>query len=154
MSTSRRESILANIATTLATVTTGNGYNNTLASIQRWNKLGNDLASLPAVIINAGIEYKEPRPNPLKQCTFMVHLEIWTRQDEEGTSDSDTILNSLLLDVEKALMADCTRGGYAVDTAVGSIVPFETIDGKPDFGAFVELEITYQHAFADPASYT
>jgi hypothetical protein len=153
MSTSRRESILANIKTTLDGVKIANGYENTLASVQRWKRSGNILNNMPCVIVNAGIEFKEAGPNPQKTCTFMVHLEIWHRQDEEGTSDTDTLLNSLLLDVEKSLMVDATRGGYAVDTKVGSIVPFETLDGKPDFGAFVELEIIYQHAFDDPAAY-
>lgn len=145
-----RESILANIKTVLQTVTIGNGYDNTLASVQRWRQSGNNLINVPCVIINAGPEDKQDEPNPYKTCLLTVYLDLWNRQDADSTADTDTILNSIYGDIEKALMVDITRGGYAIDTNVRSAAPFETVEGQPHAGLTIEIEIQYQHLISDP----
>ena len=63
---------------------------------------------------------------------------------------TDTILNSLLGDIEKAIMQDITRGGFAKDTNIKSNVLFETLEGQPQAGVVMELEIIYQHKQDDP----
>lgn len=153
MSTSIRESILENIKTTLQGVTAANGYDNTLVNVQRWKQRGNDTRQVPFVVINAGPEEKQPRPNPQVTCKFSVFLDVYTRQADGDAVNSDTLLNSLALDVEKALMVDHTRGGYAEMTNIISIVPFESVEGQPIFGIIFELEIIYQHKMTDPAVY-
>jgi hypothetical protein len=153
MSTSRKESILENIKTTLETITVANKYNNTIASVQRWNKKGNDIRLVPTIVINAGPESKEPGPDPQTTCKLSVNLDVWTRQDDDATENSDTVLNSLDLDIEKALMADYTRGGYAEETSILSVVPFESAEGKLSFGLIIEVQILYKHKFTDLALY-
>lgn len=153
MSTSRRELILDNIKDTLELITTDNGYNNTLASVQRWKQKGNSLVNIPCVIISAGREEKDPAPNPQATAKLTVFIDLWTRQDDDDTSDTDTLLDSLLLDIEKALAVDYTRGGYAEDTIIRGITPFETVEGSPHCGLMIELEIVYKHKLTDPALY-
>jgi hypothetical protein len=153
MTTSRREYILQNIKTALEAITVAHGYNNTVASVQRWAQKGNILQSVPAIIINSGQEEKRQEPNPQVTCKFTVYLDVWTRQDDTDTTPSDQVVSGLLLDVEKALMADYTRGGYAGDTRVMNNVPFETVDGMPSFGVQIEVEIIYKHLLTDPAAY-
>ena len=145
-----RESILENIKTTLESITEANGYHNTIASVQRWRQSGNSLVNIPCIVINAGQESKEPVPNPFTTCRFTVYLDIWTRQDESDLASTDALLNSLLGDVEKALMIDVTRGDFAKDTNIRSNVMFETAEGQPHAGIIVELEIVYQHRQTDP----
>jgi len=152
MSTTIREYILENIKTVLAAIVAGETYNNTIASAQRYKSNGNDLINIPCIIITAGPENKDPSPSPLYTCKLTVFIDIWTRQPETDTTSTDTILNSLLGDVEKALMIDITRGGYAIDTNFLSNVPFDTVEGSPHIGITVSVEITYQHLWTDPAS--
>lgn len=145
-----RESILENLRTTLSGVTTANGYHNDIQSVQRWRQSGNSLLSVPCIVINAGPEEKNPAPNPFTTCQLTVYLDIWTRQDAADMQATDTILNSLLGDVEKAIMQDVTRGGFAKDTNIKSNVLFETLEGQPQAGMVMELEIIYQHKQDDP----
>lgn len=145
-----RESILENLKTTLETISTANGYHNDIASVQRWRQSGNSLLNVPCIVINAGPEEKEPNPNPFTTCRFTVYLDVWMRQDAGDLGSTDALLNSLLGDIEKVLMADYTRGGFAKDTNIKSNVLFETLEGQPQAGIIIELEIIYQHKQDDP----
>ena len=146
-----RENILANIKTTLEGITVANGYANTIASVQRWDKRGNALRLVPCIIVNAGQEEKEMSPNPYFTCRLSVYLDVWMRQDDADSTATDTLLSSVLGDIEKALMVNNTRGGYAIDTNIKSNVPFETVEGQPHAGLTIELEILYQHTQSNPS---
>ncbi len=145
-----RENILANIKTTLEGITEANGYNNDIASVQRWMQRGNILKSVPCIVISAGQEDKRPEPNPLMSCRITVYLELYLRQNETDQTPTDSLINSLLGDIEKALMLDYTRGGNALDTNIRAIIPFETQEGQVNAGAVIEIEILYQHQQNDP----
>lgn len=145
-----RENILEAIKTVLETITTGNGYANTIVSIQRWNKNGNSLLSVPCIVINAGPEKKEPAPDPMTTCKLSVSLDLWIRQKETDTQSTDTILSSFLGDIEKALMADHTLSGNARDITIQNIFPFETVEGQPHSGLIIEMEVHYRHQRTDP----
>ncbi len=153
MSTSRRELIRQNIIDALELITTGNGYNNTLANVQGWKQRGNPSKDVPYAVVSLGRETKQPEPNPQATCSLSVFIELTTRQSETDTTDTEGILNSLLLDIEKAIMVDVTRGGYAENTIIRSSIPFESIEGNPSCGLIIELEIVYQHKLTDPALY-
>jgi hypothetical protein len=145
-----RESILEDLRTTLGGITTANGFNNDIQSVQRWRQQGNSLVVVPCIVVNAGPEEKDPVPNPFMTCRLTIYVDIWTRQDEADSRSTDTILNSLLGDVEKALTQDITRGGFAKDTNIKSNSLFETLEGQPYSGIVIELEIIYQHKQGDP----
>ena len=145
-----RENIIADLKTTLEGVSQANGYNNDIASVQRWQQRGNVLRSVPCIVISAGQEDKKPEPNPLMTCRLSVYLELYIRQNETDLTPTDSIINSLLGDIEKALMVDYTRSGNAKDTNIKSVIPFETQEGQVNAGAVIELEIIYQHQQTDP----
>jgi hypothetical protein len=146
-----RERILANIKTTLEAITIANGYVNTIASVQRWDKRGNPLRQVPCIVVNAGQEEKQMSPNPYFTCRLSVYLDVWIRQDEADATATDVILSGILGDIEKAMLIDNTRGGFAIDTNIKSNVPFETVEGQPHAGLTIELEILYQHTQSDPS---
>jgi hypothetical protein len=151
MSLTIRENIMLNLKSTLEAITKAHGYANTIASVQRWNQRGAIFSNFPTIIINAGPEDKKPEPHPLATCSFKIYIDIWTNQPEDETLSSDEILNSLLGDVEKALAADITRGGHAIDTNITGNLPFETVQGQPQIGISIEIEVIYQHQLTDPA---
>ena len=146
-----RENILENIRTTLLGVAVSNGYENTLQSVQRWDKRGNPLKDVPCVIISAGSEKKEPTPNPLFTCRLTVFLDVWIRQDASDLLSTDSRLSSIVGDIGKAVMADYTRGGWAKVTNDQGSAPFESVEGQPHAGLAMEIEVVYQHRQNDPS---
>ena len=53
-----REDIMNDIQATLKQILTSNGYNNTIASVQRWSQHEQDFTNLPLIIVVAGSENK------------------------------------------------------------------------------------------------
>ena len=153
MSTSVKESILANIKTALQAISIANGYNNDIAGgVQRYKQTGNDLAVLPTIIIIQGPEKKDPKAGYDRTNVHLsVFILVWAR-DAEGGADTDTVVNSLVLDIEKALMADESRGGNAVDTNVTDVEPLDSDEGQPFCGAILEVDIHFRHLVTDPAT--
>ena len=139
-----KEKILDNIDATLQTITKANGYNNDIESVQRWSQEGPSLVDVPAAVIVTGHRDGKPEPNPKTSNVLEVFIEIWVR------NATDEILNSLEGDVEKALMQDYTRGGYADDTNVLGSDPFEGTVGNPHAGIEILLGIKYKHLQTDP----
>ncbi len=148
-----RENILDNLKTVLSSIAAGSTYNNTFptGSVQRFDHRSNTTVLNPRITITAGPETQEDEPNPLTTCTLTVFLDLWSRQDESSTDPTDKILNSLLRDITKAIKTDITRGGYAIDSQIRSVLPFDAIEGNPESGLIIELEIKYQHLQTDPA---
>lgn len=151
MATSVREQIIANIATALAAVTTGNGYENTLASVQRFMQSGLTVAQVPTAIVNFDEERKSQGPTDRADCQLSISIDIWAVHSEAVVSGSTaTLVDSLAGDIEKAVMVDPTRGGLARTCEVDSIHPFRLAEGQPYVGATVTVRITYTHSLSDP----
>ena len=146
-----REQILENIRTTLLGITDGNGYENTMQSVQRWDMRGNSIIQVPSVVICAGEEQKTPAPNPFCTCHLTVYLDVWFRQDAADALSTDTRVSGLTGDISKAIMQDYTRGGLAKDTIDHGSQPFFTQEGQPSAGIIYQIEVIYQHKQGDPA---
>ena len=56
----------------------------------------------------------------------------------------------LMIKFTRKLKEDITRGGNAVDTAVTSVEPFDTIEGQGEVGLVITLEVKYRHAQNNP----
>lgn len=151
MPASVRESILSGIETVLGGIRITNGYENDVASVQRWKQRGNPLKDVPCIVITAGPEEKKKGPNPLVTARLKVYLELYTRQDETDSSATDTLLNSILKDIEKALYTDVTIGNKAVDTDVQEVIPFGAEVGNGHAGLIIGVEILYRHLADNPA---
>ncbi len=146
-----REKILENIKTILEGISIANGYNNDIASVQRWKQAGNSLIQVPCIIVNAGPEEKEQRPGLMSSCKFSCFVDVWIRHDEnDNPGSTDKILNSLLGDIEKALMVDYQRNGNAVNTRILRNLSFETTEGQPYAGLIIDIEVEYRHKIDDP----
>jgi len=151
MPNSVREDIIAHIATALGNVTTGNGYENTLASVQRFQQAGLTVATVPTAVVTFVNETKDIGPDFRATCELDVSIDIWAVHDTDAVSgDTATLVDSLAADCEKAVMADTGRGGKARDTAVRSITPFRLAEGQPFVGSVLSVTVFYAHAADDP----
>lgn len=142
-----REKILDNILTTLSGITVLAGYVNNLTAA-KFAQGGNDLSTVPAAIMSAGPEECEDRPGLITSCKLDVIIDVYTI----AATDTDAALNSLLGDIKKAMMADYTRGGYAVATRIQNIIPFESIEGQPYCGLIINCEVEYRHQVTNPTA--
>lgn len=147
-----REKIIQNMVTTLQGITVAAGYNNTLASVQRYKAFANVTLDVPAVLVGEGAEDCSDHADPLTSCNLTVFLAVVTRQAESDTAATGAVLNSLLGDIKKALMIDHTRGGYAVDTNIKYSEPYEIAEGNPQVGLLITVEIEYRHLITNPES--
>lgn len=147
-----RELIMKNIVTTLQTITVANGYQNTIASVQRYSAHGNVYKSVPAIIVAEDTENYSYDADPLTTCKLPVVMGVATRHDESDTHDTNEILNSLLGDIQKAMGVDPRRGGYAVDTQFQSADPLEIEEGIPNIGLLITVEIHYRFLNDNPAT--
>ncbi|MCK5057088.1 MAG: hypothetical protein KAT34_10560 [Candidatus Aminicenantes bacterium] len=145
-----REKILEDIKAALELIKTENGYENDVLSVQRWKQSGNSTLLVPCIIINASGEPRRQDPHPLISCRLSVYLDLWIRHDEDDPESTDTYLNSLLLDIENALMVDYTRNALAQNTEITNLDPFRGVEGNPHAGVSIEVEIRYRHEQGDP----
>jgi len=153
MADSIRELIQKNIDTTLKLISKIGGYNNDIVSVQRYEQSGNDFASCPVIIQYPGDEGKKPGPVPLSSCDFTVYVGVYFKHDKTiDARSTDEIINSFLADVEKALMIDHTRGGYATSTFCSGNAIFQREEGEAYAGLFIEVGIIYDHDRNDPTA--
>ncbi len=143
-----REKILDHVETTMNLIKTSGGYANTIASVQKYKQAGNEYASTPCIIILAGQENLEKQAGFFTRAKFSILLGLVTI----APTDTDATLNSLLGDIQKALMIDYTRGGIAENTTIQNIVPYETVEGNSYAGLIITVEIQYVFKTSDPTS--
>jgi hypothetical protein len=128
---SNRYAALENLVTTLGTITTGNGYATSVASVSRrfldW-ETGPPAVALPAI----GVVPNECTFEYLDVCTLRgkqrvaVEFVIQVDTQAEVWSAGDALID----DIIAAISVDRTRSGNALDTRVEQV---ETDAGNADF---------------------
>lgn len=152
MADSIRERIRDNILTTLAGISTSSGYANTV-TVEARRQWGNDPADRKLVVYQAeGSEMDVAQQNNrAKQWSQRFAVECYALESETSTTAIDDRINTLLADVEKALMVDYGRGGLAIDTSIveSGIMYFE---GGQAAGGVLAFDVYYQTDLYDPAA--
>jgi len=145
MADSVREKIIKNIVTTLQAVVPP-AYTTTIRKVERIKTVGLNIQEFPTILIIPADETKTQEPLDKYTTKFGIILECWIRNQ----GDISVEVNTLLADVEKALMTDYTRGGVAVDTKLVSNSAFYNEVNKPYGGIEIRIEIHYRHKYNDP----
>ncbi|RJP17906.1 MAG: hypothetical protein C4529_13940 [Deltaproteobacteria bacterium] len=145
-----RERILADLSGAASGVTKDAGYGLDMRTVARSRREPFQNHEYPATNIFEGPEKKQDGPTALTTCFLSVFLEIsvW-----DGTALA-VAANLAMASVVKAVLADRTRGGLAIDTEeVGNKMFLDETDPNRPIGGFrVELSIEYRHAENDPFS--
>src|SRR5688500_106919 len=119
-----RESILANIKTTLQAIAQGGvpaaGYSTPVKQLFRWGTIG--IGALEFAILVFGDVNDAYTRNSLQLLhrTTTVVIEGYHKLDSTSDDEVAQTVTALLADIEKALMGDVSRGGFAVDTILKS----------------------------------
>ncbi len=144
MGTPARTSILSNLATTLATVTTGNGYNTTVVTVEAEAKTWADVptALKPWIGYVPSAESLEYLPG--NQIRVVLPVEVICHISAATNSARSTALNNLLDDVIAVLSVDTTRNAKAISTTVVRVDTDEGAPGATGQGSMVlGVEVAY-----------
>jgi hypothetical protein len=134
-----RESVAANIVTTLQAMSSPVAASYVTREPFDFNKLSN--AQFPAILVQSGIENREDITIGVGQIRREGVIE-YTLLGFVKASAIDTARNNLIESIEEALDTDRTRGGYAKNTQV---VTIETDEGAidPIGGIIVTVRVMY-----------
>lgn len=149
---SMRESIMDNIVTTLAAITTGGGYNFSVGECLLGLKSITDSPGdiMPNIYIAGADEERKNIAQRTYGSDLLVPVIGYVKLiDNADKPTLERMVSRLIADITKALMVDITRGGYAVTTEI------TTIDTDKGFYApFAAVEMTvkvsYKAAVATP----
>ena len=120
---SKRQSILEYLRTTrLPTITTGNGYNNTVQTIERGLRFPDDISDpkFPAIFISRTEETRKNLTRIHFQSELAVSLVGFVKSTY-GNSGAQIALDGLIEDVTKCLETDRLLGGLVNWTEIRSI---------------------------------
>lgn len=128
-----RSDIIADIKTTLETITVTNGYNNTVKLVSERLKIPDELHAdeFPALFIVDSNEVKKDNDVDELKNELSIIITGYVKDSNNPTP----VLRTLLDDVEKALSVDRFRGGLAINTLPadiktdnGTLLPYAVFD--------------------------
>lgn len=153
MATAIRESIALAIATQLATITVANGYEVTVVDVVRPTRMSDFSPRNLRLLLLQGqrqrdqeIDYQGNPPAIGWRQRFEV-VAFVLLSDSSATAFEAT-LNQVISDIEKAVMADPTWGGLAVNTTLEGEDPID-LDG-PASGSIVSFTVQYRVSETSP----
>lgn len=154
MATTILEQIAAAIATRLATITTGNGYNWTTAGTKRPTRQGGYTPAEKQVLLIQDEPEIVTENVPVGHEQWIVEFEIQVQHNNTATpgSAAATIHNMYAGDVKKALGTDLTFGGLALGLhSPGPGIALEDRNGK-FAGTSVPFPVELRHLLDNPYS--
>jgi hypothetical protein len=146
MADSRKHLIIDNCLATIGAITAGATYNRTVRKAVR------NALTLPETPVNDAvwIEHTAQTEVPLVSGLAQATLTITFGCLVVDASDLGKAIDDIQADVERALAADVTRGGYALDTRVVRREEMVAESGSPLGGVLIDVEILYRHADGNP----
>ena len=106
----------------------------------------------PSCWISDGLETQEDLAHPLVHRRLEVEIQAVHAVVTEPQDGPDTAARRMIADIERAVMADPTRGSEAVDTRLSRTEP--PIVGDDSVHVLVVIEVLYRTHRQDPNSTT
>lgn len=144
---------MQNIVATMQSITTGNGYSQTIQSVIRAKLPGVQINEFPTILVVEGTQTTgQPTEDgsPLGKWTNFLNVACigYTADEDMGEA-----INELEANIQKAMVVDIQRGGYAVLTNIVSSDPFILEEvGHPMAAIRCIFEINYRFKDRDPFS--
>jgi len=140
-----RETILLRIKTAVETITIANGYNENVGTVYFDAQILEEVAKkdLPAIVVLPGDETREQfaigtaSNNMQARCPMLIGGILF-----HHTGITQGEVEDLILDVNKAVMADTTLAGYCLTIEPGMVST--NMDAAPGFATFEQTwDFTY-----------
>jgi len=154
MPDSVRELIMQHVQTTLEGITTANGYSTTLNAVERLLQQGQSVKPPMAYVIEGDDTPIDDTSQDIGLMTLRnleIGIEAQVIQDEAVDSRSASeVMNLLIADIQRAMEADYTRGGHAINTTEMGVDPILFIEGRKKLVTVIGYRILYRHRRTDP----
>ena len=152
MSVPRIEYIALNIETAINEINVANNFNQNLSAVRpKRNDYKLEAPVDGKVLVWQDDEEKnEEAAIGTQDWRQPFTLEAIVLDSDEATESIDTRLNKVCCDIQKKLLEDVTRGGYAYDTIIMPSMKFD--DGEGFSGIAVEVVVCYRTSYTDPYS--
>jgi hypothetical protein len=150
-----QEQVVKKVASAMLSITVANGYQNTIASVQRFRASGIDLTTLPTILVKEGNNDADLTKSSHQRIRrdMELFLVVAYRHDEEVDPRSGgEILNSLTADIERRLGASQHWDGMVLMTEPPSYLEMEVDAETPHLARGLRTVITYEHVRDDPFS--
>lgn len=160
LGTTAEVAIVDDVIEALEQIKSGGGqFNTDVTTIMRM--LGNvmEVPQRPAILVTP---MASPRshacPNGLRRIdlglVITCVIDVFQSAGSLGRDFKDTekVIREFAADVEKAVTADITRGGRAIDTTIVSVDIYEIHESMPVAAAEVTLTIPFRHLTQDPTT--
>jgi len=122
------------------------GYERTVRTAERLIYLVPTIRQYDAVFLyDLGDSYTT-RVSDVVESLLRIELTLWARDSRHP----DWAVEALLADVHKAICADPTHGGLALDTEVESAETMVSEEFSPEAAARLIVRVKYRHAYGDP----
>lgn len=148
-----QEQIIKKVAAALAQITVANGYQNTIASVQRFMASGINLNTLPTILVKEGDCAKEPGQSKYLSVRRRMELYLVVAVKHDETADPRSggeILNSFTADIEKRLAGSSNWDGLAILTEPPDYLDMDVDAETPHLARGLRTEIVYEHLRTDP----
>lgn len=147
-----QEQIVDDVISALETITTGNGYHQTLNQVHRVKDAIEPYVDAPMVdvLISGETNQDEEINGSYGITTRDLELSLWAYVKD--MNDPDQELSYIQADVEKALLADVHRGQLAQNTIVNQVSRIYLNRNDNDYTGAISIRVTvrYQHRLTDP----
>lgn len=146
-----KELIVQDVEAALKRIRRANGYDNNVEVVERWEQDGNDKAIVPALFIHSETKQKVDMPGLVTQCIVAITIDAWCCHDKtKFKNSSDAYLDTIANDIDKAIMADYQRGGYAERTEMsGPAELFHHNEGAATCGVICKYDVHFKHLTGD-----
>lgn len=142
-----RQKILENVATTLEGINGAGTYRTAVQKVAVVGLNAMEVSTYPFIAVGIPRYEFDDGVYPLISTDMRFSLLLVIRTGTNAVA----AMHDFLSDVQLALQADVTRGGYAGDTHVRGDAPFVPEDSSPIYGTEVEIHVQYRHHRTDPA---
>ena len=150
MATSIREYIMDDLIADIKTVKKVNGYDNDISDGRVFRASASvDTNAFPSVYVFEGDESIVEREYSGSNTHVVKDMEVLVEVWDSSYDDLAGLINSIEADVIKAILADSTRGGYAIVTEQTGSTPF-FVESENIGGRIISFNIRYEHKEIDP----
>lgn len=144
------ELIAENVLDAVNSVKTANGYFQSLTAKRPKKQDFSDYSPADGIVlvVQSDPVEVESSASGTRQWRVAFVCEAMVIDSDFDQPPVDTRMNRIASDLTKALLADHTRGGLAIDTTAMATTKFD--DGAGSVGIACPFEVHYRHKIDDP----
>jgi len=132
MGTPNRTNILLDLNTTLNTISTNNGYNTDIDTVEQFVRGRDDVPSGQRPYVGFGcLEDERPEHFAFGEIRVVMPVIVMGLVNQATWTTRSAAVNNLADDIIAAVMSDPTRSNYAITTTFTGML---TDEGDPDAG--------------------